>query len=146
MCSPVGVVPAIEEVIDPLAGRFGGDHLTREPLDHLQAEGFVVRRPSARDWGSSSRSRLASHSDRRRSRRRQSRRVFASIPSPASSGFQFGPLEVHVYGLMYVLALAAAVLITARRWEAQGGSRGTIYEVAMWGFPAGLSAAASTST
>ena len=42
MCSPVGVVRAIEEVIDPLAGRFGGDHLTREPLDHLQAEGFVV--------------------------------------------------------------------------------------------------------
>jgi prolipoprotein diacylglyceryl transferase len=62
----------------------------------------------------------------------------ASIPSPASSGFSLGPLEVHVYGLMYVLGLAAAVLITVRRWEARGGSRATVYDVAIWGFPAGL--------
>ncbi len=64
--------------------------------------------------------------------------MIASIPSPSSSGFAFGPFEVHVYGLMYVLALAAAVLITVRRWEAQGGSRETVYDVALWGFPAGL--------
>ena len=62
----------------------------------------------------------------------------ASIPSPASSGFHLGPLEVHVYGLMYVVALLMAVLITVRRWEAQGGSRELVYDVAMWGFPAGL--------
>jgi prolipoprotein diacylglyceryl transferase len=64
--------------------------------------------------------------------------VTASIPSPSSGGFQLGPFEVHAYGLMYLLALAAAVLITVRRWEAQGGSRATVYEVALWGFPAGL--------
>jgi prolipoprotein diacylglyceryl transferase len=64
--------------------------------------------------------------------------VLASIPSPGSSGFQLGPFEVHVYGLLYVVALAAAVLITVRRWEARGGSRETVYDVAMWGFPAGL--------
>jgi ubiquinone/menaquinone biosynthesis C-methylase UbiE len=40
--SPVGVVRAIEKLIEPLAVRFGGDHLMREPLEHLQAEGFVV--------------------------------------------------------------------------------------------------------
>ncbi len=62
----------------------------------------------------------------------------ASIPSPASSGLAVGPVEVHVYGLLYIVALAAAVLITVRRWEAQGGSRETVYDVAMWGFPAGL--------
>lgn len=39
---------------------------------------------------------------------------------------------------MYVLALAAAVLITVRRWEAHGGSRETVYDVALWAFPAGL--------
>ena len=65
-------------------------------------------------------------------------RVPASIPSPAASGFQLGPLEVHVYGLMYVVALLLAVLITVRRWEALGGSRELVYDVAMWGFPAGL--------
>jgi prolipoprotein diacylglyceryl transferase len=64
--------------------------------------------------------------------------LLASIPSPASSGLGIGPFEVHVYGLLYVVALAAAVLITVRRWEAQGGSRETVYDVALWGFPAGL--------
>jgi prolipoprotein diacylglyceryltransferase len=55
------------------------------------------------------------------------------IPSPASSGFHLGPFDVHVYGLMYVVGLAAAV----RRWEARGGSRALVYDVAMWGFPPG---------
>ncbi len=40
--SPVGVVRAVEKLIEPLAIRFGGDHLTREPLEHLEAEGFAV--------------------------------------------------------------------------------------------------------
>ncbi len=61
-----------------------------------------------------------------------------SIPSPASSGFHLGPFDVHVYGLMYVVGLMAAVLITVRRWEARGGSRELVYEVALWSFPAGL--------
>jgi prolipoprotein diacylglyceryl transferase len=64
--------------------------------------------------------------------------VSASIPSPSSNGFGVGPFEIHVYGLMYVLALTAAVLITVRRWEAQGGSRDLVYDVALWAFPAGL--------
>ncbi len=64
--------------------------------------------------------------------------MLAAIPSPASSGLQLGPFEVHVYGLMYVVGLAAAVLIAGRRWERQGGSRALVYEVAMWGFPAGV--------
>jgi prolipoprotein diacylglyceryl transferase len=64
--------------------------------------------------------------------------VVGSIPSPASSGFHLGPFDVHVYGLLYVVGLAAAVLITVRRWEAQGGSRELVYDVAMWGFPAGV--------
>ena len=61
--------------------------------------------------------------------------MVGSIPSPASSGLQLGPFEIHVYGLMYVVGLAAAVLITVRRWEAQGGSRALVYDVAMWALP-----------
>jgi prolipoprotein diacylglyceryl transferase len=64
--------------------------------------------------------------------------VIGSIPSPTSSGFHLGPFDVHVYGLLYVVGLAAAVAITIRRWEAQGGSRALVYDVAMWGFPAGV--------
>ncbi len=64
--------------------------------------------------------------------------MLASIPSPSSSSFQLGPFEIHVYGLMYVIALALAIIITVRRWEAIGGSRELVYDVAMWSFPAGL--------
>ncbi|MGN6557880.1 MAG: prolipoprotein diacylglyceryl transferase [Solirubrobacterales bacterium] len=64
--------------------------------------------------------------------------MLAAIPSPASSGFQLGPFEVHVYGLMYAVGLLAAVAIAIRRWEGRGGSRQTVYDVAKWGFPAGI--------
>jgi prolipoprotein diacylglyceryl transferase len=47
-------------------------------------------------------------------------------------------LFVHAYGLAYVVAVIAAVAITTRRWEARGGDRSLVYEVALWGFPAGL--------
>ncbi len=62
----------------------------------------------------------------------------AYLPSPPFNGFHIGPLFVHMYGLMYVLAVTAAVVISSRRWEARGGSRELVYEVAMWGFPAGI--------
>jgi prolipoprotein diacylglyceryl transferase len=62
----------------------------------------------------------------------------AFIPSPPHNGFSIGPLFVHAYGLAYVLAVTAAVAITIRRWEAQGGNRDLVYEVALWGFPAGI--------
>jgi prolipoprotein diacylglyceryltransferase len=64
--------------------------------------------------------------------------LLVSIPRPDASGFQLGQFQVHVYGLMYVVALLLAILITVRRWEATGGSREVVYDVAMWGFPAGL--------
>jgi prolipoprotein diacylglyceryl transferase len=62
----------------------------------------------------------------------------AFIPSPSQSGFYVGPFFVHVYGLMYVLAVAASIVITRRRWRAQGGDPDLPYEVALWAFPAGL--------
>jgi prolipoprotein diacylglyceryl transferase len=64
--------------------------------------------------------------------------VIAAIPSPSSNGFHLGPLFVHFYGLAYVVAVVAAIAVTIRRWEARGGSRELVYEVALWGFPAGL--------
>ncbi len=62
----------------------------------------------------------------------------AFIPSPPSNGFHVGPLFFHAYGLAYVIAVIAAVAITVRRWEATGGQRDLVYEVALWGFPAGI--------
>jgi prolipoprotein diacylglyceryl transferase len=64
--------------------------------------------------------------------------VLASIPSPSSNGFAVGPIFFHAYGLCYVAAVAAAVWICSRRWEALGGSRELVQECALWGFPAGI--------
>jgi prolipoprotein diacylglyceryl transferase len=67
------------------------------------------------------------------------RRVpLASFPSPPASGFHLGPLDVHVYGLMYVVGIALAIWITIRRWEAAGGNRALVYDVALWAVPAGI--------
>jgi ubiquinone/menaquinone biosynthesis C-methylase UbiE len=41
--SPNPIVRAIQRLIDPLAHRFGGDHLLREPLEPLAEEGFEVK-------------------------------------------------------------------------------------------------------
>jgi prolipoprotein diacylglyceryl transferase len=62
----------------------------------------------------------------------------AFLPSPSSNGFHIGPFFVHAYGLAYVFAVAAAVSITRRRWEASGGDRQLVYDVALWAFPAGV--------
>jgi prolipoprotein diacylglyceryl transferase len=64
--------------------------------------------------------------------------VLAAIPSPSFNGLHVGPLFIHAYGLMYVLAVLAAVALTRRRWQRHGGQRELVDEVALWGFPAGL--------
>jgi prolipoprotein diacylglyceryl transferase len=63
---------------------------------------------------------------------------FGYIPSPPNNGFYIGPLFFHAYGICYVFAVAAAILITRRRWANAGGDPDIVYEVAKWGFPAGL--------
>ena len=64
--------------------------------------------------------------------------VLAAIPSPSSNVLHLGPLTVHWYGVMYAVAVLAAILVTARRWERLGGDRALVYQVALWGFPAGI--------
>ena len=64
--------------------------------------------------------------------------MLASIPSPPFNGLHLGPLDLRVYGLTYVIGVLAAIAITARRWEREGGSRELVQEVAIWGFPAGI--------
>jgi len=64
--------------------------------------------------------------------------VVAAIPSPSQNDFSVGPFVFHAYGLIYAIALAVGVLITVRRWEAQGGKRDLVFDVILWAFPAGL--------
>ena len=67
-----------------------------------------------------------------------SEHAVAFIPSPSISGFHIGPLFVHFYGLMYVVAIALAIYITRRRWAAKGGDPSLVGDVAIWAVPAGL--------
>jgi len=60
------------------------------------------------------------------------------IPSPPESGFHVGPAFIHVYGLMYVVGITLAVLITRRRLQAKGGDPALVADVATWAVPAGI--------
>jgi prolipoprotein diacylglyceryl transferase len=60
------------------------------------------------------------------------------IPSPSVNGFHLGPLFIHVYGLMYVVGITLAVIITRRRWRAVGGNPDLVGDVAIWAVPIGL--------
>ena len=62
----------------------------------------------------------------------------AYIPSPPGSGFHVGPALIHYCGLMYVVAIALAIWITRRRWQAAGGNPGLVADVAIWAVPAGI--------
>jgi prolipoprotein diacylglyceryl transferase len=60
------------------------------------------------------------------------------IPSPTENGFHIGPAYIHYYGLMYVVGIALAILITQRRWKAAGRDPSLVGEVALWAVPAGI--------
>jgi prolipoprotein diacylglyceryl transferase len=60
------------------------------------------------------------------------------IPSPSVNGFHIGPLFLHVYGLMYVVGITLAIIITRRRWRAVGGDPDLVTDVALWAVPIGL--------
>jgi len=62
----------------------------------------------------------------------------AFIPSPSSNGFHIGPVFVHAYGLAYVLAVAAAIVVARWGWKRQGGDPNLPQDTALWAFPAGL--------
>lgn len=49
--SPAPVVRAVQRLIDPLTVRLEGDHVTREPLHHLRAQGFEIEQLSRSKWG-----------------------------------------------------------------------------------------------
>jgi prolipoprotein diacylglyceryl transferase len=64
--------------------------------------------------------------------------VLASIPSPATGVYHVGPLTIHMYGLMLLLAIAACIWLTGRRWVRWGGDWDLVYRVAIWGVIFGI--------
>ncbi|MCA2241483.1 prolipoprotein diacylglyceryl transferase [Mycobacterium sp. WUMAC-067] len=64
--------------------------------------------------------------------------LLAYFPSPAQGVWHVGPLPIRAYALFIIAGIVAALLIGDRRWEARGGERGVIYDIALWTVPFGL--------
>src|SRR5258708_23814513 len=62
----------------------------------------------------------------------------ANIPSPSINSFSIGPLVIHFYALAYLVGIAAAIIITRRRWRAVGGDPDIVGDIALWSVPAGI--------
>jgi prolipoprotein diacylglyceryl transferase len=61
-------------------------------------------------------------------------RFLFSIPSPHTG--TLGP--IHMYGLMLLLAIAAAIWLTGIRWVRLGGDWDMVFRVAVWGVAFGI--------
>ncbi len=64
--------------------------------------------------------------------------LLASIPSPSSGVIDLGPLHIHLYGLMLLLAIAASIGLTGLRWVRVGGDWDLVIRVAVWGVAFGI--------
>jgi prolipoprotein diacylglyceryl transferase len=64
--------------------------------------------------------------------------TLAFIPSPHSGTIDVGPLTIHMYGLMLLLAIAACIVLTGVRWTRRGGDWDLILRVAVWGVAFGI--------
>ena len=62
----------------------------------------------------------------------------AYFPSPPRGVWHLGPLPIRAYAVFIIIGIVAALLIGDRRWEARGGERGVIYDIALWAVPFGL--------
>jgi ubiquinone/menaquinone biosynthesis C-methylase UbiE len=49
--SPSPLIRILQRLLDPLSVRFAADHLTREPLDYVEDEGFEIERVERSKWG-----------------------------------------------------------------------------------------------
>jgi prolipoprotein diacylglyceryl transferase len=61
-----------------------------------------------------------------------------SIPSPDQGVWHLGPVPLRAYAFCIILGIVVAVWLTDRRWQARGGSPGTVGDVAIWAVPFGI--------
>lgn len=64
--------------------------------------------------------------------------VLAYFPSPPRGVWHVGSVPIRAYALFIIVGIVVALLIGDRRWEARGGERGVIYDIALWAVPLGL--------
>jgi prolipoprotein diacylglyceryl transferase len=64
--------------------------------------------------------------------------TLAYLPSPSHSVWHLGPFPIRAYALCVLLGILVAVWWTGARWEARGGRREDVVDVALWAVPFGL--------
>jgi len=60
------------------------------------------------------------------------------LPSPSEGVWHLGPIPIRAYALCIILGVIAAVWFGERRFEARGGRRGQVADIALWAVPFGL--------
>ncbi|MDQ1715003.1 MAG: hypothetical protein QOC60_948 [Frankiaceae bacterium] len=64
--------------------------------------------------------------------------MLMSIPSPSQGTWQLGPLPIRAYALAIILGVVVAVVLGERRWQARGGQKGVVADVAVLAVPMGI--------
>ena len=64
--------------------------------------------------------------------------LLAYIPSPHSGVVDLGPFHLHAYGITLLVAIAACIWLTGRRWVRMGGDWDLVLRAAVWGVAAGI--------
>ncbi len=62
----------------------------------------------------------------------------AYFPSPPQGVWHLGAVPIRAYAVFIIIGIVVALLVGDRRWEARGGERGVIYDIALWAVPFGL--------
>ena len=62
----------------------------------------------------------------------------AYLPSPSTGVWQVGPFPLRAYALCIILGVVAAVVLGERRWQARGGTKGVVTDVATIAVPFGI--------
>lgn len=57
---------------------------------------------------------------------------------PAQGVWHLGPVPIRAYALCILAGIFTAVRLTGRRWEARGGRREDIADIAIWAVPFGV--------
>jgi prolipoprotein diacylglyceryl transferase len=64
--------------------------------------------------------------------------LFAHIPSPSEGVVHLGPVPLRGYALCIILGVVIAVYVGDRRFQARGGPKGAMADIATWAVPFGL--------
>jgi prolipoprotein diacylglyceryl transferase len=64
--------------------------------------------------------------------------LLASFPSPPQGVWHLGPIPIRAYALCIIAGIIVAIVWGERRFQARGGQKGFITDLAVWAVPFGL--------